>query len=134
METDYRVRYCAKGMDEARRQDTRSSDEPELDCYLLQFWPAPAAPDRVLKQTSAIAAYWHDYARRLPSQALRDVVGNVRGLLPFDPALVHAIDAAAPETQRAIALPAARRACEAAGLTVREDDQPGPGQSPGAHR
>ncbi|MDT0612102.1 hypothetical protein [Streptomyces lancefieldiae] len=156
-ETDYRVRYCARGMDEAHRQDTRLDDEPQLDCYLLQFWPAPPAPDRVLKQASATAAYWHNYARRQstpptpaeraeaerqarlaqeqneeerrlaherwqwggrsPSQALREVGGNVRGLRAFDPALVHAIDAAGPEIQRAAALLAARRACEAAGLT-----------------
>ncbi|MFF3691276.1 hypothetical protein [Streptomyces sp. NPDC002187] len=156
-ETDHRVRYSAKGMDEARRQDTRLDNEPQLDCYLLQFWPARPAPDRVLKQTSASAAYWHDYARRqpppptpaeraeaerlarlaqeqaerehqlayerwewggqLPSQALRNVDGNVRGLLRFDPALVHAIDAVGPAGQRAVALLAARRACEAAGLT-----------------
>ncbi|GHI04079.1 hypothetical protein AQI88_07660 [Streptomyces cellostaticus] len=155
-ETDYRVRYSAKGMDEAHRQDTRLDEEPQLDCYLLQFWPAPPAPDRVLEQTSAMAAYWHDYARRLPppptpaeraeaerlarlaqerakqerqlayerwewggrlpSQALRSVDGNVRGLLDFDPDLVHAIDAAGPDVQRAVALLAARHACEAAGL------------------
>ena len=29
-ETDYRVRYCAKGMDEANRRDTRMDDEPQL--------------------------------------------------------------------------------------------------------
>ncbi|MER5994436.1 hypothetical protein ABT157_26445 [Streptomyces viridosporus] len=52
-----------------------------------------------------------------PSQALREVGGNVRGLLAFDPALVHAIGAATPEAQRATALLAARRACESAGLT-----------------
>jgi hypothetical protein len=63
-ETDYRVRYCATGMDQAREKDTRV-DGPRLDSYLLQFWPAPPAPDRVLKQTAAIAAYWHDYARNL---------------------------------------------------------------------
>ncbi|MDN0199892.1 hypothetical protein [Streptomyces sp. S.PNR 29] len=155
-ETDYRVRYCAKGMDEASRQDTRLDEELPLDSYLLQFWPAPPAPDRILRQTSATAAYWHDHARRqpppptpaeraeaerlahlaeeqaeterrlaherwdwggqLPSQALRNVRGNVRGLLRFDPALVHAIDAAGPATQRAVALLAARHACQAAGL------------------
>ncbi|MGW2419585.1 hypothetical protein ACWC0C_10070 [Streptomyces sp. NPDC001709] len=155
-ETDHRVRYCAKGMDAAHEEDTRLDDEPQLDSYLLQFWPAPPAPDRVVHQTSQAAAYWHDYARRLPppptpaeraeaerqarlareqadrerelayerwewggqspSQALRDVDGNVRGLLDFDAALVHAIDAAGPATQRAVALLAARRACEAAGL------------------
>lgn len=153
---DYRVRYCATGMDEARRRDTRLQGEPLLDRYLLQFWPSPHEPDRVVRQTSAAAAYWHDYARqqappptpaqraeterrarlaqahaerehrlqrerwewggRLPSEALRDVRGNVRGLLRFDPSLVHAIGAADPATQRAVALLAARRACEAAGL------------------
>ncbi|WAZ26291.1 hypothetical protein STRCI_007853 [Streptomyces cinnabarinus] len=155
-EIDYRVRYCAKGMDAASEFDTRLDDEPQQDCYLLQFWPAAPEPDRVVKQASANAAYWHDYARRqpappspaeraeaerqarlaqeqeeserrlaydrwewggqLPSEALREVGGNVRGLLPFDPALVHALDAAGPDTQRAVAVLAARHACEAAGL------------------
>ncbi|MFH9060467.1 hypothetical protein ACH4GM_04465 [Streptomyces coeruleorubidus] len=157
-ETDYRVRYCATGMDRASERDIRLDGEPPLDCYLLQFWPAPPEPDRVLKQTSQAAAYWHRYARELPppptpaeradaerqarlaqeeaererrlaferwqwggqppSQALRDVGGNVRGLLAFDPALVHAIDASGPATQRTVAVFAARRACEAAGLTA----------------
>ncbi|MET9686627.1 hypothetical protein [Streptomyces coeruleorubidus] len=156
--TDYRVRYCAKGMDRASERDVRLDGEPPLDCYLLQFWPAPPEPDRVLQQTSQVAAYWHRYARELPppptpaeraeaerrarlaqetaererrlayerwewggqppSQDLRDVGGNVRGLLDFDPALVHAIDASGPATQRAVAVFAARRACEAAGLTA----------------
>ncbi|MEV2216090.1 hypothetical protein AB0H86_32510 [Streptomyces sp. NPDC050997] len=155
-EADYRVRFCAKGMDQARKDDTRLDEEPQLDSYLLQFWPAGPAPDRVLKQTAGIAAYWHDFARKqpppptpaeraeaerlarlaqeqaqreqrlalerwgwggqLPSQALREVRGNVRGLLRFDPDLVHALDAAGPEQQRAVALLAARRACEVAGL------------------
>jgi hypothetical protein len=157
-ETDYRVRYCARGMDQASERDVRLDGEPPLDCYLLQFWPAPPEPDRVLKQTSQAAAYWHRYARELPppptpaeraeaerrarlaqeaaererrlaherwewggqppSQALRDVGGIVYGLLEFDPALLHAIDAAGPATQRAVAVFAARRACEAAGLTA----------------
>lgn len=64
-EVDYRARYCASGMDEARRQDTRLAG-PRWTHYLLQFWPAPPARDEVLKQTSSIAAYWHDSARRLP--------------------------------------------------------------------
>lgn len=53
---------------------------------------------------------------RLPSEALRTVGGNVRGLLRFDAALVHALDTAGPEVQRSVALLAARRACAAAGL------------------
>jgi hypothetical protein len=155
-EADYRVRYCANGMDRARQEDTRMDGEPQLDTYLLQLWPAEPAPDRVVKQTAAAAAYWHDYARklpppptpaeraeaeqqarlrqeqserelrlarerwqwggRLPSDRLRAVGGNVRGLVSFDPALVHALDAARPVVQRRVALLAAGRACEAAGL------------------
>ena len=63
---DLRARYCAWGMDQARQADTILAGEPELDRYLLQFWPAPAAPDQVLKQTGATAAHWHGYARGLP--------------------------------------------------------------------
>jgi hypothetical protein len=52
----------------------------------------------------------------LPSRSLRTVGGNVQGLLRFDAALVHALDAAGSSTQRAVAVLAARRACAAAGL------------------
>jgi len=52
----YRVRYCAAGMDAARERHTRSIDQLELDGYLLQLWPAQSAPDRILRQTSSIAA------------------------------------------------------------------------------
>lgn len=55
----YRVRYCVRGMDGA---DT-TEDPP--DAYLLQFWPAPPAPSRILRQTSRLAAYWHR-TRRTP--------------------------------------------------------------------
>ncbi|MFF7459144.1 hypothetical protein [Kitasatospora sp. NPDC008115] len=151
-ELDYRVRYCAHGMDEGRGRDTRLPGEPLVDRYLLQLWPAPPGPERVLRQTAEIAAYWHDYARRLPppptaedrarerraqdeatrqrrealerwqwggtapSDALRGVGGNVRGLLAFDAPLVHALEAAGPRIQRQVALLAARRACTVAGL------------------
>jgi hypothetical protein len=63
---DYRVRYCATGMDEGHDQDTRSDEDPETDRYLLQFWPAPPAPDAVLKQTSEMAAYWNEWAQETP--------------------------------------------------------------------
>ncbi|MCI2423497.1 hypothetical protein MOQ72_39425 [Saccharopolyspora sp. K220] len=62
--TNYRVRYCATGMDQAREADTILDDGPPLDRYLLQFWPSPPAPDQVVKQTSDSAAYWHDIARK----------------------------------------------------------------------
>ncbi|WP_455771556.1 hypothetical protein [Streptomyces misionensis] len=154
--TDYRVRYSARGMDKGDAMDTRGDKEPRADSYLLQFWPGPPRPDRVVRQTSRIAAYRHRFARelppppapeeraeaerpareaeeraaeerrvhrerwewggRLPSERLRAVGGNVRGLLGFDSDLVHALDAAGPDVQRTTAVLAARRACEAAGL------------------
>lgn len=64
-ETDYRVRYSARGMDEARIAENFHEPEP-VDHYLLQFWPSPPAPARVVRQTSDHAAYWHDWARELP--------------------------------------------------------------------
>ncbi|MEU8901397.1 hypothetical protein [Nocardia sp. NPDC048505] len=68
---DYRVRYCARGMDQAREKDTRLDDEPQLDRYLLQFWPAPPEPDRVVRQTSRYAATASDWARQEPDTEFR---------------------------------------------------------------
>ncbi len=182
--TDYRVRYCASGMDEARAQDTRLEDELLLDRYLLQFWPAPPAPDRVLKQTSEVARSEHRHVRglppgsedaapqpedappgpedtapepedaaqaelgvrlqaerarlqaerareerlarfeerhwggRQPTERLRNVGGNVRGLARLDRDLVDAIADADPALQRAIAGWAARRAYTLAGIAT----------------
>ncbi len=65
-QASYRVRYCATGMDEGRELDTKMDEDPEADRYLLQFWPAPPGADKVVKQTSEIAAYWHEYAREQP--------------------------------------------------------------------
>ncbi|MFG1628343.1 hypothetical protein [Kribbella sp. NPDC049227] len=65
-ETDYRVRYCGTGMDAGHKTDTTLDGEPLVDHYLLQFWPAPPEPDRVIKVTSGTAAYWHDSARQQP--------------------------------------------------------------------
>ncbi|MEU6062475.1 hypothetical protein [Streptomyces sp. NPDC047097] len=114
--TDHRVRYCAYGMDRGKELDTRGGGMPQVDRYLLQFWSAPPEPDRVLRQTSQSAAYWHGFAREQPSPALRAVEGSARSLIDFDAALVHALDDAGPDIQRAVALLAARRACEVAGI------------------
>ncbi|MFE3144597.1 hypothetical protein [Streptomyces scopuliridis] len=60
---DYRVRHSATGMDAGRSKSVREADEPQTaDRYLLQFWPAPPEPARLLKQTSSTAASWHDFA------------------------------------------------------------------------
>ncbi|WP_212009286.1 hypothetical protein [Catenulispora pinistramenti] len=65
-DTGYRVRYNATGMDAAREADAELDDEPCVDRYLLQFWPAPPSPDRVVRQTSHAAAYWHENATSQP--------------------------------------------------------------------
>ncbi|MDJ1131269.1 hypothetical protein [Streptomyces iconiensis] len=157
--TSYRVRYHCRGMDEAHNA-IREAGEPVLDAYLLRLWPGPHAPDRVVKETSRSAAYWHGFAReqppgptpderaaaerqaaeeaeraalrreqdawggRLPSDRLRGAGKKLRGfkvhpkgLVGLDAALVHAIDAAGPEEQRALARWAAHRACARAGLS-----------------
>jgi hypothetical protein len=66
-DADLRVRYNATGMAEAGEADVVREGEPCIDRYLLQLWPAPPAPDRVVRQTSGQAAYWHDHARQQPA-------------------------------------------------------------------
>jgi hypothetical protein len=139
----HRVRYCGSGMARARTADTRTAGQPQLDRYLLQFWPTSAAaePDGVVKQTSTVAAYWHRYARRLaqagergPSrkavgaarlaalrkrrhrERLREVMRAVPGLTELDAELCWAIAEAGPDAQRAVARWTARRACARAGI------------------
>jgi hypothetical protein len=63
----YRVRYSAWGMDAGHQADVRFEDEPQLDRYLLQFWPSDPRPAEVIRSTSEMAAYWHEWARNLPS-------------------------------------------------------------------
>jgi hypothetical protein len=64
-ERPYRVRYEARGMDAGNEADTILAGEQPVDEYLLSIWPAAAAPDRVLRQTSAVADYWHRWAQTL---------------------------------------------------------------------
>ncbi|MEV6350778.1 hypothetical protein [Actinoplanes sp. NPDC051851] len=59
---DYRVRYCICGFEEADDTDEVSGS------YLLQFWPGPLAPGRIVKQTGERAAYWHRARRTLTEQ------------------------------------------------------------------
>jgi len=62
----YRARYSARGMQAGNDQDTLVGDVPTVDEYLLQLWPAPAAPDQVIRQTSEVSAYWHNFAAGVP--------------------------------------------------------------------
>ena len=116
----YRVRYCATGMDLGRARDTRPAGTPQLDRYLLQFWPGAPETARVVKQTSEIAAYWHGWARELPLR-LPDP-----GLSRLDSELAEQIVAAGPEKQRKIARWAARRAYAVAGIAEPDRVSPTP--------
>jgi hypothetical protein len=62
----YRARYSARNMQAGHDQDTLVDGAAIIDEYLLQLWPDLAAADRVIRQTSEIAAYWHNFARNLP--------------------------------------------------------------------
>jgi hypothetical protein len=144
---DYRVRYSAWGIDAGHQSAPPMDGEPFVDRYLLQFWPARPAPDRVLKETSKQAAYWHKFAREQPApaelatrklekarqaeaQRLAERAAAWGGALPserleramngqelasLDRALVDELEQTDPQTLRAIARWAARRACEEAG-------------------
>jgi hypothetical protein len=71
----YRLRYCAKdyGVAEAWWADgaDRGLDEyiGPMEEYELTFWPAPWAPDQVLKVKSPRAEGMHRWARSLPKPA-----------------------------------------------------------------
>lgn len=56
---NYRVRYCATGMDAGRQSGALVDVEDAPDRYLLQFWPGPVADDEILRQTSEVARTAH---------------------------------------------------------------------------
>lgn len=52
----YRVRVSAQGRDAGA--DGEFADGP-VDAYLIELWPAPVAPDEILRTGSENARYWH---------------------------------------------------------------------------
>ncbi|BCJ47870.1 hypothetical protein GCM10010168_22290 [Actinoplanes ianthinogenes] len=58
---DYRVRLGVIGFDNEDEERTEPAER-----YLIQLWPAPPAPDRVVRQSSSTAAYWHQCAQKSP--------------------------------------------------------------------
>jgi hypothetical protein len=45
--------------------DTTEEDGAIVDFYALAFWPADPAEDRIIKQTSEVAARWHEFVRTM---------------------------------------------------------------------
>jgi hypothetical protein len=58
-----RARWCADRMDDGY-DGARMDADPVADRYLLQLWPAPPAPEEVVRSSSRSAAYWADVAQR----------------------------------------------------------------------
>jgi hypothetical protein len=135
----YRVRYCVRGMEHAD-----NTDEP-AEAYLLQFWPGELGPDRILRQSSERAAYWHRAHRpltpdeqaeedrreaqaraaqererwgdRIPNERLRAVNGsNAHSMAELDVDLEFALAEADDTTHRAVAAWAVLQALQQAGL------------------
>jgi hypothetical protein len=52
----YRVRVSAHGRDDGRDGEFA---EGIVDRYLMQLWPAAAAPDQIIRTSSADADYWN---------------------------------------------------------------------------
>ncbi len=136
---DYRVRYSVRGIDEAEHR----GEAP--DAYLLQFWPAAPAPDRILRRTSSRAAYWHQahrgrplppaeqdaedqaladderrYLRKkygeIPNARLRAADAYTEGMVLIDRALVLALSEVDDGVLRDVARWSALRALTAAGM------------------
>ncbi|WP_203669301.1 hypothetical protein [Cellulomonas pakistanensis] len=57
-----RARWCADRMDDGY-DGARMDDDPVTDRYLLQLWPAPPAPEAVVRTSSRRSAYWAGVAR-----------------------------------------------------------------------
>jgi hypothetical protein len=55
----YRLRWSASGMDQGKAQDVATEIRPAPDRYEISLWPAPYAPDAIVRCTSQNAQYWH---------------------------------------------------------------------------
>lgn len=61
---DYRARYSGQAMQESNNINTNIEEAP-IDRYRLDLWPATPSPDEIVKQTSSVAAYLHNWAGEL---------------------------------------------------------------------
>lgn len=66
----HRARYCALRMDQGR--DADPPEGPAVDRYQLALWPAPYAPEEVIRQTSTTAQYWASVANGTQEQVAQE--------------------------------------------------------------
>jgi len=120
----YRVRYDAEGFQTGWDVETTEDDEP-VGHYVLAVWPAPAAPDEIVRNTGDAAARWHrtvapSAGATVPANAAAARLGAVRVHLgvvravhePLVDALAHATD----EDHRRVARWAALQALTATAI------------------
>jgi hypothetical protein len=121
-----RARYCAAGMDAGKATDTLFDEQPTVDRYLLALWPAAPEPERIVRQTSELAGYWHRHAQATPPRRVAPIEPPA-GLRPPPIELLKAMHRGEPrddafvagwsaDTRRAAARWLARRAFEMAGI------------------
>ncbi|MGO4448892.1 hypothetical protein AB4Y96_08180 [Phyllobacterium sp. TAF24] len=60
----YRARYYARNMQAGNDSDGNETSVP-ADIYRLDLWKAGPSHDHIVKQTSEVAAYWHNWAANL---------------------------------------------------------------------
>lgn len=58
------VRWCARNFGEAEDAGRLDDDEP-FEEYALHLWPASRQQERVVRETSERARYWHSHAQTL---------------------------------------------------------------------
>ncbi|BAL89000.1 hypothetical protein AMIS_37800 [Actinoplanes missouriensis 431] len=142
----YMVRYNVRGVDGA----DVSEDAPDSS-YLLQFWPAPLAPDRIVKESTSWAAWhhrhrpadghaqageddlheWDDaevgdrWGDRVPNKRLREVEGLALPLISkLDIDLEFTLSQLPDQVHRRVAAWASLRCLEQTGLIDRPDFAP----------
>lgn len=125
---EYRVRLCARGYEESWDFQV-GPEEPLVDTYELHFWPAPLAPDEVLRLTSRHTVAMHraldpalvredriaSWDGNPPSDELLDDP-MVEWFVRLDRDLAEEMLAAGPHVQRQLTYWAADRGCLEAGI------------------
>jgi hypothetical protein len=116
----HRVRYCARGMQVGWDLET-SDDVVSAERYLLALWPAVSGQERILRQTSEIASYWHGELGTttlddIGSDRLSSVRVGLSVLKAWDPNVVDALARADDSTHHEVARWAALQTLSVAGM------------------
>jgi hypothetical protein len=104
----HRVRLCASNMDAGREADP-DGDEMGVDSYLLQLWPAVAAPDAIVRVGSRFAEHEH-------AEAETGETADHDGWVPWSIEEISALRDIPAHRQAEVPQRLARLACEYADI------------------